>query len=553
MTGPIRGPIRGPHPDELISASLTNDLTDIERRQLDTHLADCSTCRATLEAFREQRLMVGKMRQVEPPRDLSARVRAGIETGRHAQLPWWQRTSTLLGFGASLATVAAAIMALVIIGNLRPVPDVAAASSTPVASIAPPVASAIPSADASAPPPPSATPGPIALGIPDYSLALTGPSDNLAPTVRDGATGDTITELDTIAGAPVSAVLSPNGTSLAYAIDTGLKGTTEVRVSSVIDGETYLLGESAIGGPFVEHLAWSTEGRYLAYAIADVEGQSGTNVWIFDTLLPDSPTQLTTTGNAYVGSWDLDADGELLWISLAGAEPISYAVRPIAEDGTVVTFAQGADTAVREAEGVFQPLINRDRSAVIFWRGAMELATTGAPASWLFAQDGAPYLARVSEEDVSFADAQPLFADAGEGVNLPQASLTWALDSRSFAVWEIGVGALVGSEDPSYPSPNAVYFGHLDDDRRLTRNHAIDPGDVPEGARVVDVALAASGRHLALTVAYSVGDLDAPRADLLLVTRNTGVVADDVEELAGGPAGWFGPAVYDPTALEPVP
>ena len=46
---------RGRHPDELISASLTGDLTDAERAELDAHLARCETCRETLAAFGAER------------------------------------------------------------------------------------------------------------------------------------------------------------------------------------------------------------------------------------------------------------------------------------------------------------------------------------------------------------------------------------------------------------------------------------------------------------------------------------------------------------------
>ena len=51
---------RGNHVDELISASLTGDLTDAERAELDAHLARCERCRATLAAFKaERRILSG--------------------------------------------------------------------------------------------------------------------------------------------------------------------------------------------------------------------------------------------------------------------------------------------------------------------------------------------------------------------------------------------------------------------------------------------------------------------------------------------------------------
>jgi hypothetical protein len=40
--------------------------------------------------------------------------------------------------------------------------------------------------------------------------------------------------------------------------------------------------------------------------------------------------------------------------------------------------------------------------------------------------------------------------------------------------------------------------------------------------------------------------MDAPRARLILVGRNTGQVADEVEFITGpGDDGWFGPAAFD--------
>ena len=106
---------RGNHVDELISASLTGELTDRERLELDAHLVRCETCRATLAAFTAERRILSGMPVADPPRDLSARVRTGIESGRLGS-HWWRRPSGLIALGASLATVAAAVLAVVIFG-----------------------------------------------------------------------------------------------------------------------------------------------------------------------------------------------------------------------------------------------------------------------------------------------------------------------------------------------------------------------------------------------------------------------------------------------------
>src|SRR4249920_577260 len=109
----------GEHADELISASLTGDLTDVERAALEQHLAGCARCQATLAAFRQERQLISGMRHVQPPADLGARVRTGIEAG---ELPWWRRRSTLVPVVGSLGAVAAGLLAVVVLSNLRPPP-----------------------------------------------------------------------------------------------------------------------------------------------------------------------------------------------------------------------------------------------------------------------------------------------------------------------------------------------------------------------------------------------------------------------------------------------
>src|ERR1700752_2192420 len=124
------------HPDELISASLTGDLTDVERRELDAHLADCQTCRETLEGFGQQRQLLAGLPVSRAPRDLGPRVRAGIDSGRFGA-PWWRRPAGLLAGAASRAAVAAAavLAAFFLTGGLNRPP--VAASTPPSASASP--------------------------------------------------------------------------------------------------------------------------------------------------------------------------------------------------------------------------------------------------------------------------------------------------------------------------------------------------------------------------------------------------------------------------------
>ncbi len=145
---------RGDHPDELISASLNGDLTDAERAALDAHLARCERCRATLAAFKSERRILSGLPVADPPRDLSARVRGGIESGRFGG-PWWRRPGRQVPLLASAGVFAAVVLSVVYFGHLLPAP-VGQASGSPVATIsfAPSssvVASTAPSAGPSAP------------------------------------------------------------------------------------------------------------------------------------------------------------------------------------------------------------------------------------------------------------------------------------------------------------------------------------------------------------------------------------------------------------------
>ena len=229
--------------EELISASLRHgDLTREERQRLDRHLDTCAECRATLAAFADQRRIVASVRHVAPPRDLSARVRAGIESGALAPLPWWRRPVVMFaGVGGGLAVVAGAFLAIALlndpsdpgpVGQASPSASVAvpAASATIVPTLPPPEPSVAPSVDAqpSETPIASLAPTPVPSPEPAMFLAVTGPADNQLMTVRDGVTGETIIEAGAPPGEPIAAELSPDGAWLASIAVVGESGMSEV-------------------------------------------------------------------------------------------------------------------------------------------------------------------------------------------------------------------------------------------------------------------------------------------------------------------------------------
>ena len=565
---------RGRHDayDELISASLHDDLTADERRRLDLHLEACPHCTETLAAFGDQRRIMTGLRHVPPPRDLSARVRAGIESGAFVARPWWRRPAAIFaGLGGSLAVVAGMLLAFVLVGTPdeeRPVGDTTPSATVMVAAtgtasarasvepapVTPAPTTTVPPSPTPTQPPPTVAPSvtPTASAVPaspepDVFLALTGPFDNLALTVRDGLTGETRLEADTPPGPPIAAALSPDGEWIAYIVEFGQKGTVEVRATRVAGdgaGGTVVLGES-LPGSFAEHLFWSPDGGYLAFTRIDPDG-GGADVWIFDAAT-GTTSQVTNTGNAYAGSWipgTDDAGQPMLWISTAGESPTSH-LWTLPADGEIRPGDPG-EGSYPPATNVFQPIVSPNGAFVIYWSGRMEQDGD----AWLFVEEGAPWLAEHApdgDRGFAFTDSRPLFSVVTVGPQgFSSAAVAWGPDGDSFAVWQADWTGASEVEGGQYPDPSRIYFSQATDPVRIAADHALDVDDVPEGSFVVDVKIAPTGRHLLVTAARPrAGVQDAPRADLLLITRNLGDVADEVRVLGSADDGWFGPAAFE--------
>lgn len=571
--------------EELLSSALTDDLTADERSRLDAHLDTCDGCRATMASFADGRRIVAGLRHVAPPRDLGARVRSGIESGSTVGLPWWRRPAVLfVGVGGGLAAVAGALLALVLLNGSpeqRPVGDAspsatastAASTAATAAPTAAPTPTAVPTlppigggpapsatpAESAAPLPSDASPAPTPIPAspePDLFLAMTGPFDNLGLTLRDGRTGDTMRELGTPSGPPVAAEMSPDGQWVAYITQKGQSGLNEVRVARVADategsgddapigvGEDVVLAEGAAGSPFLERLSWSPDGRRLAFTIADPEDAT-TDAWVFLTS-GEEARPVTDEGNAYAGSWAAGPDGmSLLWVSVAGPEPRSYLV-PFRDDASEVAVFDPSESPF-PSTNVFQPLVSPNGALVIYWDGRMEQSG----AEWLFSEGGAPWLAenrRDGEAGYRFESSRLLFSDVMiEQDAFRSAAIAWGPDSNAYAAWRTDWTGVSQEADREYPDPSSVYLGRATDPGGLDRTHDLDAGDVPEGEVPLHVAVAPTGRHLAITSLRPVGGIgDAPRATLTLVTRNTGDVADETRRLGEAADGWFGPAVYD--------
>ena len=109
------------------------------------------------------------LRHVAPPRDLGARVRAGVES---ASIPWWRKPTTIFtAVGGTLAAVTGALLALVVLNGTTNEPNVGQVS---------PTATVVATPGESQSPPPAATAPPVTT-LPAPAAARRDPSRDAEP------------------------------------------------------------------------------------------------------------------------------------------------------------------------------------------------------------------------------------------------------------------------------------------------------------------------------------------------------------------------------------
>jgi Putative zinc-finger len=547
MTGD-RGFGRGQHPEELLSASLTGDLTPAERASLDQHLSGCGQCRATLDAFAEERRLIGGLREVAPPRDLGARVRAGIEGGRLSAIPWWRRPATLVAAFASVATVAAAVLAVVVLSGIPRGPVGSTQGASPSASIAGSVA---PSLDETSAPSvaPSAEPSPepvVALQPGELGyLSLEG--EPFTPSrlyfINDH-NGESV-EATTPTGPAVAAAISPTGEWLAYITQAGESGFNQVWLLYLRNGSTRVLG-CTVPNPFTDRLSWSDDGRFLAYTLTAIDpgsidcggvggDGSATDVWIFDAAATGEPARVTEAGNAFAADFtrSLSAEGQYtLLVSYAAEQPYTQPTLIPPLDGQ-------ADP--EPIDGVFMPLVSPDGERALFWRGQMADDGSGA---WRLAQGGMPYVSGEPVDGQPSWSGEQLFADLElpGGAGFESGRFTWGADSDGVAFWSGEWTGAPQDDAAVYPSSSAVYVGRLSEGL-LTEASALELELDQELEYVAWVALSPDGASATVTVAQAAAGVGDPASAHLYEVPLDGGARREVG-IGLEPPPWNGPSVY---------
>ncbi|MGZ8512183.1 MAG: zf-HC2 domain-containing protein [Candidatus Limnocylindria bacterium] len=547
--------------EELISASLAGDLTDLERQELDVHLDSCDACRATLASFADQRRIMAGLRHVAPPRDLGARVRSGIETGAHVDVPWWRRPAfAFAGVGGGLAAIAGALLAFVLLNGALDDQQVGGGSGSPAPSV---VASTpiLPSSEPSTSPAasdagPSATPNPTPPGtigfgainylewdgtLADQTLSLHGWDPATETSAR-------LLDLDST-GQPVVAAFSPNSSWLAYQVQNGLKGTNQVIVVELMTGASFDIGETPDVTAFSTRMTWSPDSRYLAYTAADVETGIGPDAWAFDTT-DQTWWQLTNSQSTYAASFvPFGEDAGTLLVSQAGAVPVTYRITPQALE---TREPGGTDGAI---EHVFQPILSPSGEHAIFWRGTM----TSADIGWAIGEGGMLYVSGEAIEGAPTWSGEPLFPTlTADRDALGSARVAWSYDSNWFAVWSVEWRGTPQTEPGGAPFPSAqeIYFGRAAERQLIDERNASLILAAGETEGVADVAfvggdLGGDVPSVAVTVweAPAGESGESPVAQSRLVLAPAGGFDGPTPEL-GADAAFAGPALYVPQGNE---
>ncbi|HEX2194380.1 MAG TPA: hypothetical protein VHK63_05410, partial [Candidatus Limnocylindria bacterium] len=412
----------------------------------------------------------------------------------------------------------------------------ASASATQPASLTPPPTTN-PSVEGTPTPKPSAPTTALETGQVGYLQVDGQPQREIRLSFVNDATG-TLTRLGPTGGPPVVAALSPTNEFLAYAVDLGLSGARQVRVTRLSDGATTVLG-CTVPRAFADRLAWSDDGRWLAYTLTPIDlggsvdcgGVTGdgtrSDVWVYDAVATGEAIALTRAGNAFAADFvaSNQQDGEYpVLISYAGEEPYTEAYSFITDR-----------PQPRRVEGVFLPLMSADGTRALFWRGRMEQVADGG---WHFVDGGLPYLSGEPVDGQPSWSGEPLFADLEPvgGAAFESGQFGWSPDGMLVGFW---LGEWTGapqSGDGSYPSPRDVYVGRAGD---LLSAQSRVPLELQEQQRVVDVALDGESETALVTVVQpSAGDLAVPASTLYRVP-----VAGGEPAILGTAASWTGPAV----------
>jgi anti-sigma factor RsiW len=94
--------------EQLLSAYVDGELGPDEMTEVREHIAGCAACRAEIEDLRGTKRLLTRLRAVEPPRDLEARILASVDQEPRWRWFAWPRPA-LAAVAVALAVVLVAV------------------------------------------------------------------------------------------------------------------------------------------------------------------------------------------------------------------------------------------------------------------------------------------------------------------------------------------------------------------------------------------------------------------------------------------------------------
>jgi WD40-like Beta Propeller Repeat len=310
----------------LSSRRLLEPLDTDEDAWLQRHLAACAECRREDDAFAADRELLRSLRDtpIEPPRDLWAKTAAALDVassrrpGSDAARPSFWRTVPR-GAAAGLAVLVVVLGTVLLPGILPSGPGPVAVGSagpggTPITVAAAPIQvlrhradntfdfvstdvdAVCPHARPECVPPPAEheTSSLSSLGVKASTVTLSPNSDQVV--FESGAATEGKIVVQPVATTPeATAPASPAGESSAPSIPPGSAGPTPAATPA---GQI----EIASGVTIVGAVAYSSDGKWLAFSAAPKDGSAGPDLYIYATG-GKAAKAVTSDHQSYFSTW----------------------------------------------------------------------------------------------------------------------------------------------------------------------------------------------------------------------------------------------------------
>jgi len=461
----------------LSSRRLLESLDGDDEAWLNRHLDACVECRREDEAFAADRQLLRSLRDkpIEPPRDLWAKTAAALDYASAkrsppaaARGPFWRAVPIGAAAGVMVLLVVLGTVALPGLIGRGPgaTSQVAAASGqpgpTPISVAAAPIGVLRPAADGTfdfvytdvdavcpharpecAPPPAERETSSLSLlGARASTVTLSPDSNQLVFESVGGTATDGGIVIQPVAAAGEAS--EPPASPAASAPDESTAPSTPPGSAGPSPGPTPAGQiEIASGVTIVGDVAYSGDGKWLAFSAAPKDGSTGPDLYIYAVGDPTA-TQVTSDHQTYFSAWlgskvlashiaspaeEPGSPGNPKGSNAPGASGNGNHGQGHSIEGTASSFlfdpATGASTELGQAD-MWMPVVDPKGRFVAYWSGTLR---SDDGVTWQLGEgqlvlDGWREAATAPSESAAASDAPAASADAGGPVGHPTPIVT---------------------------------------------------------------------------------------------------------------------------------